>query len=419
MKALLIINLCIGVIFFLCYGYQLFYLILAYLKGIKKYPDAPPARIAVLTSARNEESVIRNLIDSILGQDYPKERFDMFVVADNCTDKTAAVAKEAGATVYERFNTEERGKGYALHYLIKKIEADYGPEYYDAYIVFDADNTAEPTYLSEMNRAFSAGYDVVTSYRNASNYDANWRSAGQGMYFLRDARVLNLARTYLGCNNYVTGTGFLFSSALCRRYGGWPFHTLTEDGEFTMHNEINRVKCAYCHDAIFYDEQAVDFKTSWNQQRRWCGGGLQIFRIYLSRLIKAVFSKRFLSAFDTISSLASAYFISTLAVVINVVASVILLALGTPPLDLLSVIIPGVLFAYFALTLFSTAITISDWHRIRGSAAKKIFYIFTFPLFLFSFIPPALVTLVKPAQWKTIQHGKSQNEHEKNKSEIK
>ena len=239
------------------------------------------------------------------------------------------------------------------------------------------------------------------------------------MYFLRDARVLNLARTYLGCNNYVTGTGFLFSSALCRKYGGWPFHTLTEDGEFTMHNEINRAKCAYCHDAIFYDEQAVGFKVSWNQRRRWCGGGLQIFKIYLPRLVRAVFSKRFLSAFDTISSLASAYFISTLAVVVNVVASVILLALGTPPLELLSVIIPGVLFAYFALTLFSTAITISDWHRIRGSAAKKIFYIFTFPLFLFSFIPPALVTLVKPAQWKTIQHGKSQNEHEKDKSEIK
>ena len=419
MKALLIINFCLGVIFLLCYWYQILYLIVAYVKGIKKYPDAPPSRIAILTAARNEEAVIKNLIDSLLLQEYPRECFDIFIVADNCTDNTAAVAAEAGAIVYERFDTREVGKGYALNYLIKKIEADYGPEHYDAYIVFDADNTAEKEYLAEMNRAFSAGYDVVTSYRNASNYDANWRSAGQGMYFLRDARVLNLARTHLGANNFVTGTGFLFSSELCRRYGGWPFHTLTEDGEFTMHNEVNRVKSAYCHDAIFYDEQAVDAKTSWNQQRRWCGGGLQIFRLYLPRLTKSMFSGRFLSSFDMASCLASAYFISMFAVLINVIASVILLALGASPLELFAVIIPGILLAYFSLLMFSIAITVSDWRRIRGSAAKKILYIFTFPLFLFSFIPAAFVTIFKPARWKSIKHsGDSSREKEKEETNV-
>ncbi len=412
MKALLIINLCLGAIFLLCYFYQIIYLFIAYIRGVKKYPDAPPSKIAILIAARNESAVINNLISSMMEQDYPRESYDVFLVADNCTDNTASVAREAGAIVYERFNKEEVGKGYALNYLIKNIEADFGADFYDAYIIFDADNTAEKNYLSEMNKAFSAGYDVVTSYRNASNYDANWRSAGQGMYFLRDARVLNLARTRLGANNFVTGTGFLFSSALCRKYGGWPFHTLTEDGEFTMHNAVNNVKSAYCHDAVFYDEQAVDIKTSWNQQRRWCRGGLQIFRLYLPRLAKGMVKGNFISCFDMASCLASAYLISTLAVVINVIASIILLALSTPILEILAIVVPGVLLAYFSLLLFSAAITISDWDRIKGKKSKKIFYIFTFPIFIFSFIPAAIVTIFKPAKWKAIQHGNNSKNKE-------
>lgn len=408
MKALLIINICLGAIFLLCYFYQIIYLFVAYIAGVKKYPDAEPKRLAILIAARNEERVISNLIGSLMEQDYPRERFDVFVVADNCTDGTAKIAKQAGAIVYERFNNKEVGKGYALNYLIGEIETDFGADFYDAYIVFDADNTAEKNYLTEMNKAFSAGYDVVTSYRNASNYDTNWRSAGQGMYFLRDARVLNLARTRLGANNYVTGTGFLFSRELCKKYGGWPFHTLTEDGEFTMHNAVNGARCAYCNDAVFYDEQAVDAKTSWNQQRRWCRGGLQIFKLYLPRLTRGMFSKNFLSCFDTASCLASAYFISMFAVLINTVATVILLATGTHPLEILAVVIPGILFAYFSLLIFSVPLTISEWDRIEGKRGKKILYAFTFPLFIFSFIPAAFVTIFKPAKWKKIEHGKKQ-----------
>lgn len=405
MQILSIINLFISIVFLLCYFYQIIYIFVAYIGGVKKYPDAMPKRLAVLIAARNEERVIENLITSLLAQDYPREAFDVFVIADNCTDSTASVARVAGAKVYERFNKIEVGKGYALDALIKHIERDYGEDFYDAYMVFDADNTLEPNYLTEINKAFSAGYDVVTTYRNASNYGKSWRAGGQGMYFIRDARVLNLARTKLGVTNYVTGTGFLFSSALSRRYGGWPFHTLTEDGEFTMHNAVHDAKCAYAHDAIFYDEQAVDAKTSFYQQLRWCKGGLQIFKKYLPKLIRKMFSKSFLSAFDVTSNLVSAYLISTVAVTANVIASIILLSTGTHLTEILAVIVPAVLLAYLGLLVFSIVITITDYNRIHASAPKKILYIFTFPLFVFSFIPPAFVALFKNVEWKETKHG--------------
>jgi len=420
-----IINLCLGAVFLLCYLYQIVYLFIAYIGGIKRHKDASPKKYAILIAARNESGVIKNLLDSLNAQDYPKDCYKVFLVADNCTDNTAEIARECGATVYERSNQVEKGKGYALDFLIKSIERDYSDELPDAYIVFDADNVAEKNYITEINKTYSAGYEVVTTYRNASNYGAGWRAAGQGMYFIRDARVLNLARMRIKGSTFVAGTGFLFSRKLCEQYGGWPFHTLTEDGEFTMHNAVRGVKGGYCHDAVFYDEQAVDFKTSWYQQLRWCKGGLQIFRKYLAPLMRGIFSRRILSCFDMMMCLTPAYFISITAVVVNVVCAAVLLILKESLLEILLVEAQMILGAYASLFMFSFLITISDWKRLRASGIKKILYMFTFPLFIFSFIPPAFVALFKKVEWKPIRHSgevsssSKAKEHKKSEHAVK
>ncbi|MBQ7356553.1 MAG: glycosyltransferase family 2 protein [Clostridia bacterium] len=400
-----ILNAILCVIFTLCYLYQFIYLFVAYVFGVKKFDDAPPKKIAVLISARNESGVIANLLRSLAEQDYSKEHYRVFVVADNCTDNTAEIARREGAHVYERFNDVEKGKGYALDYLIKAIKADFGEDAYDAFIVFDADNVAEKNYITEMNKVYSAGYEVVTSYRNASNYGAGWRAAGQGMYFLRDARILNLARMRLNCNTFVTGTGFLFSNEVAKANGGWPFHCLTEDGEFTMDNCVKKVKTGYCHDAVFYDEQAVDRKNSWYQKLRWCKGGLQIFSKYLGSLIKGIFSRRLLTNFDMAMCLTAAYALSLIAVVVNVVGFAVYMIIDIT--QFWNVAIPMLVVvagAYLALFVFSAFATVSEWKRIRASAFKKILYAFTFPLFIFSFIPAAAVALFKKVEWKPVRH---------------
>ncbi len=404
MNVLDIINLCLGIVFLLCYFYQIVFLIIAIFSKKKSYPDAPPKDLAVLIAARNESGVIKRLIDSLVTQEYPKDRYRIFVVADNCTDNTAEIAREAGAIVYERFNENERGKGYALNYLIAKIKEDFPDRIPDGYIVFDADNVAEKNYLYEMNKPLAAGYEVVSAYRNASNYGENWRAGGQGMYFLRDARVLNYARALVGTNTFISGTGFLFSRSIEEKYGGWPFHTLTEDGEFTLHNAVNGAKCAYCQDAVFYDEQATDLKTSWNQKLRWCKGGLQIFKKYFKRLMHGIFVKRSLSCFDMVMCLTPAYVLSLLAVSVNTVGLTALLITGTDPRTLFISAISMVTMAYLSLLMFSVFVTISEWKRIKASTARKILYVFTFPIFIFSFIPPAAVALFKKVEWKQIKH---------------
>ena len=402
MKWLLIVNLILGVIFVLCYGYQLAYIFVAYLKKDKPLPPPKDNRIAVLICARNEERVISRLIETLKNQTYDSSLYEIFLAADNCIDNTAKVARDCGIVVYERFNQQERGKGYALNFLIHKIWEDYGEATFDGFVVFDADNYAAPTFIEEINKVFSGGYDVVTAYRSSPNYAENWLTGGMGMYFLRDATIMNRARAKLGCNTCVTGTGFLFSNRLARENDGWPFHTLTEDGEFTMDNACKGVPTSYAHNAIFYDEQPETDKDSWNQRVRWCKGGLQIFKLYLAKLVRGIFSSRFLSFFDMANFLFCAYFTAVTATVANLVAVPVALISGADPLQMLVMFLAMVGFVYVALSSFSITITVSDWDRISGKPWKKVLYALTFPAFIFSFALPAFAAIFKKkVEWKS------------------
>ena len=407
MPILDIINTVIGVVFTLCYFYQLVYLVIAYVTKNKKPPETDERRkIAVLVAARNEENVIGGLLGTLTAQDYPKEYYEIFVVADNCTDATADTARKFGATVYERQSDTERGKGYALDFLLKSIARERGEDAFDGYLVFDADNLVEPNFISEMNKTFARGYDVVSSYRNSKNYGKSWLSAGQGMWFIRDSRIMNRARLKIGSCTFVSGTGFLFSASLCKHYGGWPFHTLTEDGEFTSANAVGRVRTAYCETAEFYDEQPVGFIQSWKQRLRWCKGGLQIFKIYLGKLMRGIFTGGGIACFDIAMSLAPAYLLSVLAVLVNIVGFSLMPFFGTYEGFIVSLtkICIGVGTAYLMLFVFSLAATISEWRKIHASPFKKILYMFTFPLFIFSFIPIAFIALFKRVEWAPIAH---------------
>ena len=250
MKAIIVFNCIISVIFTLCYAYQFFYIFVGLLKKPLKFIAKKQHRYAVVVSARNESGVIGNLINSIRSQNYPSDLVDIFVIADNCTDNTAEVARNAGAIVYERFNKEQVGKGYALDWLFKIIDTEHADKNYEAYMIFDADNVLDPNFIKEMNKVFDNGYRIITSYRNSKNYDTNWISAGYSLWFLREARYLNNARMHLGTSCAVSGTGFLVSADVIRENGGWIHHLLTEDIEFTTDSIIKGEKIGYCANPV-------------------------------------------------------------------------------------------------------------------------------------------------------------------------
>ena len=232
-------------------------------------------KYAILVAARNESMVIGNLIDSIRKQDYPSELIDVFVVADNCTDDTAAVARRLGAYCYERNDKEKCTKGYALQFLVKNIAADFGIDSYEGYFIFDADNLLKHDYVSHMNDSFDAGEKIVTSYRNTKNFDDNWISASYGVHWLRTVRNEHRARSLFRLATRIQGTGFLFASELLEN--GWNYTSLTEDRAFCADAVAKGYKISYNNNAEFFDEQPIDMKTAMTQRVRWAKGHLQAF----------------------------------------------------------------------------------------------------------------------------------------------
>ena len=169
--ALRVVYAVIGTVFSAMLAYKVIYRIIGLFFTRKFKPAKKQHKYAIVIAARNEEKVIGNLLDSIAKQDYPKELLTVFVVADNCTDKTAEVARRHGAICYERFDNEHRTKGFALQLLFERIGEDYGRESFEGYFVFDADNLLKSDYISRMNDSFDEGEKLITSYRNTKNFD--------------------------------------------------------------------------------------------------------------------------------------------------------------------------------------------------------------------------------------------------------
>lgn len=401
---LLTANFIISLVFVLCYAYQFFYLLLGTAKKSRcRLAKAVPHRYAVMISARNEEAVIGNLIESIRRQKYPAGLVSIFVVADNCTDRTAAVAAEAGALVFVRQNKAQVGKGYALEFLFEQVMEQYGESYFDGYFIFDADNLLDENYISEMNRTFSAGFRIVTSYRNSKNYGANWISSGYALWFLREARHLNNARMLLGTSCAVSGTGFLIHRDVINRTGGWKYFLLTEDIQFTVENILNGERVGYCHDAVLYDEQPETFSQSWVQRLRWAKGYYQVFRRYGSRLLRGIWRGSF-ACVDMAMTIMPAAVLTIVSFLLNTAALVPTLLLRGDPLVILFSVLETLRNSYLMLFGIGLVTGITEWKHIHASTLRKIVSFFTFPLFMLTYIPISIVALFKKVEWKPIHH---------------
>ena len=396
------------------YFYQLVYLMYGII-SLKKpwiFIAGQEHRYAVMISSRNEEEVIGELIASLKAQNYPKDKLDIYVVADNCTDRTADAAREAGAIVYERFDQVHKGKGFALGYLLHELRADVGESGYDGFFVFDADNIVDENFVAEMNKVFDTGdYAALTSYRNSKNFADNWISAGYGLWFMRETRFLNFPRMLLGTNCAISGTGFLISAGVVKENGGWPYHLLTEDIEFSANCALKGQRIGYCETAILYDEQPTTFRQSWDQRLRWSKGFYQVDFKYGLDLVKGCFTNRAnkFSCYDMLMTVAPGMLLTLMMIAMNLI---LLVTAFTEP-DYIArrvfheatgaLLSAGVMF-YISLFTFGLATTITEWRKIRAAAWQKILYTFTFPLFQFTYVPIALVALVTKVEWRPIKH---------------
>ena len=414
-----ILNLAVALVFTACYGYQLFYVFYVLTHEPKKLTAKKNHRYAVMISARNESAVIADLIHSIKVQNYPQELIDVFVIADNCTDDTAQVARDAGAIVFPRFNTKEVGKGYALDYGYHCIRERYGDRGYEAYFVFDADNVLDVNYFREMNKTFDNGAKVSTSYRNSKNFDSNWISAGYGVWFLREAKFLNQARLTLNTSCAISGTGFYISAEILDATDGWKWHLLTEDIEFSTCCVLNGIRISYTPTAVLYDEQPITFRDSWNQRFRWAKGFYQVFWHYAPKLVRGMFTNpkgsRF-ACYDMFMTIAPGMLVSFITVFFNLVVLILgatgAVSTGVAVASSISSVIFCLISYMLVMFTFGVLTTFVEWDSFRTTTSNKVRYMFTFPLFMLTYIPIGAVALFKKCEWTPIAHTISVNVEE-------
>lgn len=404
MKTLTCVNIILAALMAAVCCYQVVYLLVR-VRGLgRRFKAERLARYAVLIAARNESAVIGQLIDSINAQDYPNELVDVYVVADNCTDNTAAIAAAHGAVVYQRQNKLQVGKGYALNFLLGKIAQNHSEDRYDGFFVFDADNLLEPNYISEMNNVFSSGCPVVTGYRNAKNFGDNWITAGYGTYFLRESEFLNRPRDFLGTSCAISGTGFLFSASLLDKLGGWNYFALTEDLEFTIDLICRGEKVAYCHSAVLYDEQPTGFQQSVQQRARWMKGFMQIMARRGGSLMRTMLSGGSFACFDMVVN-STAGMLTGISFVLNAIMFIV--GITSPRLETGPVLLSAmgaIAGSYMMLYVTGLLPVLTEWKRIRCPASRKVLFSFTYPFFMASFLFSLALAMSGSVEWKPIRH---------------
>ncbi len=355
-------------------------------------------RFMAIIPAHNEAAVVANLIESLKNQNYPKELYDIYVIADNCTDDTAKIAKEAGAIVYERFDEKKKTKGFALQWFLdKKIKED-AP--YDAFCVFDADNIADVNFLKAMNKKLCQGENVVQGYRDIKNPSDNWITAGYAIFYWTMNRFYHLARYNLGLSPLLNGTGFMVRFDIIKPTG-WNTKTLTEDIEFSLKNIIEGRKLGWATDAIVYDEQPTDFKQSWSQRSRWTVGHIQCMKEYTGLLAAAVKEKKTLMNFDGLLYILGSIPMFVVTIVLLLLNVIMYFANGMTIQELLINSIRYLIPTFFLPILTAILIMVLDKKPIRPMLKGLIFY----PIFLGSWLLINFKCLfIRNTSWEKIDH---------------
>ncbi|BAS25959.1 glycosyl transferase family 2 [Limnochorda pilosa] len=263
------------------------------------------SRFAVLIPAHNEAAVLDPLLANLQALRYPKDLYDIYVIADNCTDGTEAIAAARGVRVLRRRDPVRRGKGYALGDALSWLGlVDRGtglppsePPPYDAVVILDADNLVSLDLLRVMDARLHAGQRLIQAYVDSKNPGDTWVSAAFSIGFWVNNRFNLLARSNLGLSAALMGTGMCIAADVLRELG-WETESLTEDLEFSVQALCLGYRTAFAPETRVYDEKAQSFTASLRQRLRWARGQTQVALRYGPRLLRAAVLRRDVACLD-------------------------------------------------------------------------------------------------------------------------
>ena len=388
---------------FIIFFFTVYYFVIAFFGVWRRAEEKilkPEKSFAVIVAAHNEEQVIGPLVDNLKMLNYPNSLYDVFVIADNCTDNTATIAQKNGALVFERTNHEQKGKGFAMEWMFSKLFKL--EKKYDAVAIFDADNLVHPNFLLEMNSKLCKGDKVIQGYLDAKNPQDTWVSGTFAIAFWVTNHIWHLAKSNIGLSSVLGGTGMCISTDILEEFG-WGATCLTEDMEFTMKVLAKGVRTTWAHDAIVYDEKPLTFMQSWRQRKRWAQGHFDIAQRYIPKMIKEGIKQKDIRIIDAVIHLLQPHFllISTAFVIASYIQ------IQVPPFytNIYS-LLPSQILSIIMIGQYLLPVIILM--RIRAQWQTWA-YLILYPVFIYSWIPITFMGFLHRNRkaWSHTQHTRS------------
>ncbi|MEF3273677.1 MAG: glycosyltransferase [Chloroflexus sp.] len=250
--------------------------------------DQPSTRFIIMIPAHNEERLLPDLLRNLNQLDYPRQLYQVHVVADNCTDRTAAVAAAHGAIVHERFDPMLRGKGYALEWLLQQIWERKAP--HDAIVILDADSVVSTNFLRVMDARLARGERVIQAYYAVRQPEGAWSAGIRAVALIVLHYLRPLGRMVLGGSTGLKGNGMVFAADILRRHR-WTA-SLTEDIEYHMRLILAGERAMFAPDAVVWAEMPDNLRSAQSQNERWERGRLEMVRHYVPRLLREGWRRR-------------------------------------------------------------------------------------------------------------------------------
>jgi 1,2-diacylglycerol 3-beta-glucosyltransferase len=233
----------------------------------------PLNRFAILIPAHNEELLIANLCESLLQVDYPKDNFAIFIIADNCNDRTVEICRKYPLKVLERHDPENGGKGQALAWGLQQVDINR----FDAVFIVDADNFVDPAILRELSCLLNKGEQAIQCFNAVGNRDDSWFT--QLLYVSRIIGNLlyHESKFRLGLSSYLMGNGICFNSELLQKRG-WTAFSAGEDWEYYAQLVKDNIKIAFAAKAKVFHQESRSLNQATSQRLRWSSGRFSIAR---------------------------------------------------------------------------------------------------------------------------------------------
>lgn len=291
-----IIFLLVGIIFCCIYVY-LWVLAVAGLLPEKRQvkTNGPLTKFGIVIPAHNESQLLPNTLARLSEVDYPKELYEVIVVADNCDDDTAAIARKAKVTCWERHDEEHTGKGFVLQWAFNKLPT-YGD--HGAYLVIDADTLLEPDFLQVLNLRLVNNAKAVQGYSDVINPERSPMESLSYLGFVLNRNLRYRGRTKLGWTSNLMGTGMCFSREVIEEHG-WIATSIVEDVEYGMFLHLHDVRVEFAPEARLWVQLHDTFKDTKGQRRRWDLGKFAVRNKYLPKLFRKGLRTGDLSYFDS------------------------------------------------------------------------------------------------------------------------